>query len=808
MQSDEERWQALLEWSFSWAKAGNNTDRRGDANIAVCQSFFDYRVYPPAEFRKVAEMVLLAYRLRKPWTALMEVRERPRGLYFDLEYPKALHDMPEVDVLDVHRALCHCLRLVVPAKDIHRQEAKWRVFWVDGKRPGKPLSFHAHFPYVTCSKESMVEIYTRLGNLVAAYPDDVLVLFFSSILDPAPSGGGLYGPYACKFDNVAKKPDLGTYKLPVGWLPFWKDEETRLELTPVTDPAQAIVLAMPDVLPAAERCVDLRVLGTVRLRGPPAAALALPLPALAMDVDVEKFDPDRDLVSVPVDSDRAFARFDEELAETDGGKVLQRFVEVRFFMSGPSLYWRNSKGALTHLPFRDCHCYDRWNVPTGGVELDLAGHHKRQKMQTLKKAIGAYAPLITSLVFHPTPLGSPIVRVMNGAYNTWLGLEAYKHVGKPFTADVENGIGLWLFTVFRNLTTCELPVLDAYVAWLANIVQFPHKPTEKCPLMVGKPSGGKTRINNNLVRYVFGEAHSTCINTMNDLLGNFTFHDNQIFVYVEEMCPSSMPKLNSIITPTTFGTMCNKKGKEPQIVVMHQNITAASNLLWPFDNMQRRYLCMRTNPVTSSGIQVVGSKHHTLLMRQFADLDAFYAAHGHMLGAWLYRLDIPSLPLGLKDIPSKTYNHLHCEMRYSQLHPYVKALVTQAALGTNHNLVGVAASWMDKTQPGVYRVSEYLTYMKEQTGLPVRFGELMEQFSRFGVSVESRGGTPCIIFPTLEDLTATFLLEEECFRMQAPDGTSTIRNIFEEQEEKFPEGPEHTDFGDFYGFFARYKMRQ
>jgi len=806
MSTAHDHWREELKWALSWPKAGNNTDLKAQANIALCKTHYDYREYPPGDFRRVADFIFLTYQLRDEippqdrLTFLMEVRERPRGLYFDLEYPKEMGAMPYVDVGEVHKALCHCLRLVIPSSQFYHKEAKWRVYWVDGSRPGKALSYHAHFPHVTCSKESMIEIYARLAALPTQYPDDPQALFMASILDPAPAGGGLYGPFTCKFDSTQRRLDQSTYKQSLGTMPFWTGTN---ELSVTAVPAETgIIFAMPDVLP--NNALDLRVLGPVHARTPPRAGLFLPEPVLP---NGGRFDRNRDLVSVLVDSDLDFSDLGNEVEYLDGGEDVIQFISLRFFQFSGRAYWRNSLGKLTNLAFRDCHAFDQWKVPCGPSKRNLDGTVVEAKKMSFRKALSMHAPLITGLVFHPTRLTAPIMRAFDGNYNLWEGLEAYKHLEKPFTRDIEDGIGLWLFTIFRNLTTCELVVLDAYVCWLASIVQYPDTPTEKCPLMVGKPSGGKTRINNNLVKYVFGTAHSTCINTVNDLLGNFNYHDDKLFIYVDEMTPNNMPKLNSILTPTTFGTMSNKKGRDPQLTIGRQNITASSNNLWPFDNMQRRYLCMRTNPLVSSAIQVVGSEHRAQVMKQFDELDLFYASYGHMLGAWLYRIDIPQLPVRLTDIPSRTYNRLHCEMRYLQLHNYVKALVTSASIGCNHNLLTVADRWLDKNNKEPYRLSDYLDYLKQQTGGAVRQAEVLEVYSKFHISIEVKGGIPCILFPPLDEFTSTFLSEEECFRIRKPDGTSTIRNIFAEEKLEWVGTPENTELGSYYNFFSRYKLK-
>jgi len=138
--------EADLAYLESLPKAGNSTPLAPDCNICLCKCTTgvvrDYRCYPPDDRLKIANVAYRCYLRKNPIVFLWEVRKRDCCLFFDLD------GVDGVEVSSVVDALYHCLFLGLPSKFTHNKESQLQSCWIDGRRAGKPLSFHVHFPYV------------------------------------------------------------------------------------------------------------------------------------------------------------------------------------------------------------------------------------------------------------------------------------------------------------------------------------------------------------------------------------------------------------------------------------------------------------------------------------------------------------------------------------------------------------------------------------------------------------------------------------------------------------------------------------
>ncbi len=164
------------------------------------------------------------------------------------------------------------------------------------------------------------------------------------------------------------------------------------------------------------------------------------------------------------------------------------------------------------------------------------------------------------------------------------------------------------------------------LAWLADIFQNPADKIGTALVLVGVEGAGKTFLGEHLLGPLIGKAHSTSINSINSLTGNFnTIIDNKLFVQCDEAIHSyqkdAANRLKSIITGQTIPI--EPKGINSYEKPNHMRLLFTSNeehaaLFISASNYERRFTVLRVSPCRAGKSHEVMA-YWTMMVAWFRD---------------------------------------------------------------------------------------------------------------------------------------------------------------------------------------------
>ena len=575
----------------------------------------------------------------------------------------------------------------------------------------------------------------------------------------------------------------------------YQEDKPAPALTQVT-PLQAVLYCMmPLINPEGRRLPEPDQMA--KPKGPNKRTQPEPLEPLAPPprpaLDPEVFDLNRDTMRIDVDSDQGYDRWKEDAVGLAAGRFydeLKLLVRCSFVEMGGKICHMNH-GKLISTAKNGLH-------QLHAVKL-RACKELRFPAQSLRDFVLANVVSLEGTILDPHPLAEmDQFRVVDRKWNTWRGYRAYEQMDRyeevKDSDDFRREMNFYLFMDYRNNCACEQTNFEAWVYWRAFVLQRPDVPTEKLVLLFGDKGCGKSKWVSQFIHYSIGDYNAQTTNNPHAFDGNF-FYCTKTFVHAEENHPQTMTTMDSWITPPSTGTEISQKHVDDRTEKLHSNFVASSNLPWPMDVGQRRFLVLQTNDSVATANKFPSSEHGASVAEDFARLDRFYLKYGDCIGPYFMSLNLAQMPITLRNVPEKTFNWAYCFMRHSSFTPEVKAYYHQLCLGSNCDEKSGSGRWLHPH----YEWESYLSYLKKYHKVSSdTMQEILEFYGAATFGIEE--GKANIKFYDLEVCIKNFLAKEECFKL--PDGK--LRHVSKRPAIPFPLSISESLFSDDFAFFDHF----
>lgn len=275
------------------------------------------------------------------------------------------------------------------------------------------------------------------------------------------------------------------------------------------------------------------------------------------------------------------------------------------------------------------------------------------------------------------------------------------------------------------------------------------------PIFWSKQGGGKTKLWENLEKYIFGQhRHIKVTSNPKELVGNFCYLDSYVVVVLEESAITNMQVLRQRTTSTSASV--EHKFQAPTDTFMYCNYAVCLNDAFILEQGDRRYWVCYAHPRACQ----MNLENDPQRLPHYQRNSLAWERSGTLFGCWLMDLPLKQQTITLDSIPHGVYNLQYAALRYQNFTPLMKSFYHQLLTGCNwSDALGNNNFW----HASIPRISWYKNFLRDSLAKSLSDDAVIHALAPFGITPVYHQDGVSLTFPDLPDCTRNFLRFEPCF---------------------------------------------